>query len=220
MIQDAIDAFGDMVSPPFRRVLGKSIALTLAILALVGLGADRLAVAYVASSNGWLATAISVLIGLGLVIGLVWLAAPTTSLVASFFLDEIAELVERKVDPYGPPGRAAPIIEALISSLRFAALSAVIAIAALFLLFLPGFGFLIWIAANAYVLGGEYFELAAMRFHPAPDARYLRQRFAAPVYFAGLIIAGFVSIPILNLATPLFATALMARLHKRLTAAQ
>jgi CysZ protein len=33
---------------------------------------------------------------------------------------------------------------------------------------------------------------------------------------AGMVIAGFVSIPIVNLATPLFGTALMVHLHKRL----
>jgi CysZ protein len=33
---------------------------------------------------------------------------------------------------------------------------------------------------------------------------------------AGMIIALFVSIPVLNLATPLFATALMVHMHKRL----
>ena len=44
--------------------------------------------------------------------GLVLLAAPTTSLVASFFLDEIAAMVEREVDPTGPPGRAAPLWKA------------------------------------------------------------------------------------------------------------
>jgi CysZ protein len=31
------------------------------------------------------------------------------------------------------------------------------------------------------------------------------------------LIAGFVSIPIVNLATPLFAMALMVHVHKRLT---
>ena len=45
----------------------------------------------------------------------------------------------------------------------------------------------------------------------------MRRHFAAPVYLAGLFIAGFVAIPLLNLFTPLFATALMARLHKRLS---
>jgi uncharacterized protein involved in cysteine biosynthesis len=34
---------------------------------------------------------------------------------------------------------------------------------------------------------------------------------------AGLFIAGFVSIPIVNLATPLFGTAFMVHMHKRLT---
>ncbi len=216
MIEDAIEAFGDIFSPPFRQVLIKSLALTVGTLALVGLGLDRVAVAYVAAAHTWVATLISLAIGLGLVVGLVWLAAPTTSLVASFFLDEIAELVERKVDPSGLPGRPAPILKSLISSLRFAALSAIVAIAAIVLLFMPGFGFLIWIAANAYVLGGEYFELAAMRFVTPEEAGFLRRKFSGRVYVAGLIVAGFVAIPILNLLTPLFATALMARLNKRL----
>ena len=33
--------------------------------------------------------------------------------------------------------------------------------------------------------------------------------------FAGVFIAAFVSIPILNLATPLFAMAFMVHVHKR-----
>jgi CysZ protein len=39
------------------------------------------------------------------------------------------------------------------------------------------------------------------------------------VFVHGLVIAGFVAVPLLNLLTPLFATALMARLHKRLARA-
>jgi len=37
------------------------------------------------------------------------------------------------------------------------------------------------------------------------------------VYIGGLFIAAFVSIPIVNLATPLFAMALMVHVHKRLS---
>ena len=33
------------------------------------------------------------------------LAAPTASLVASFYLDDIADVVEREIDPTGPRGR-------------------------------------------------------------------------------------------------------------------
>jgi uncharacterized protein involved in cysteine biosynthesis len=34
---------------------------------------------------------------------------------------------------------------------------------------------------------------------------------------AGLLIAAFVSIPIVNLATPIFAMSLMVHVHKRLS---
>jgi len=217
MIQDALDALSDIFSPPFRRVMWKSLALTVAILLIVYYALDRFALSFVTTHTNWLATLISVLVGLGLVVALALLAAPATSLVASFFLDEIAELVEREVDPTGAPGKSAPVLEAALFSLRFAGLSSIVTVAALVLFFVPGIGFAAWIAANAFLLGGEYFDLAAMRFGSMAQARELRQRSAAQVYLAGLLIAGFVAIPLLNLFTPLFATALMARLHKRLT---
>ena len=216
MLRDAINSFSDVFSPPFRQVMVKSLALTVGVLVVAGFGLDRLAMSFVQVQPGWLATAISVVVGLGLVAGLVFLAAPTTSLVAGFFLDEIAAIVEREVDPDGVPGQPAPAIESALFALRFAALSLLVTLAALVLLFVPGVGLVAWIAANAYLLGREYFELAAMRFRRASEARAMRQHFAIHVYLAGLFIAGFVAIPVLNLFTPLFATALMARLHKRL----
>jgi uncharacterized protein involved in cysteine biosynthesis len=45
----------------------------------------------------------------------------------------------------------------------------------------------------------------------------LRKRHAAYLFGAGMIIAAFVSIPILNFATPVFAMAFMVHLHKKLT---
>ena len=217
MLQDALDSLGDVFSPPFRRVMMKSLALTFAVLLVVGIALDRLALAFVHVQTGWLAMTISVLISLGLVAGLVFLAAPTTSLVASFFFDEIADLVEREVDPTGVPGRPMPMVEATIYAFSFAALTLLVMLVAVVLLFLPGFGFVAWWAANAYLLGRQYFELAALRFRPVAEARAMRRHFSLNVYLAGLIIAGFVAIPLLNLFTPLFAAALMARLHKRLS---
>jgi CysZ protein len=216
MLQDALDSLSDIFSAPFRSVMIKSVALTVAVLVLGGFGLDRLALHFVTVSNGWLAAAISIAIGLGVAAGLVLLAAPATSLVASFFFDEVAAIVEREVDPNGPPGRALSLWDGTFASLRFAALTLAVMLAALVLLFVPGVGFAAWFVANAYLLGREYFELAAMRFRSAPEARAMRRYFAGPVFMAGLIVAAFVSVPVLNLATPLFAAALMARLHKRL----
>ena len=45
----------------------------------------------------------------------------------------------------------------------------------------------------------------------------MRKQHALTVFVAGLIIAAFVSIPIVNLATPLFGMAFMVHLHKRLS---
>ncbi len=216
MLQDALDSLADIVSPPFRTVMAKSLVLTAAVLVLAWFGLDRLALSLVPVEPPWLATTISLLVGLGLLAGLMVLAAPVSSLVAGFFLDEIAAHVEREIDPSGPLGKPAPALEAAVFALRFAALSVLVNLIALILLFVPGFGIVAWIAANGYLLGREYFELAARRFRSAAQARELRRRCELQVYLAGLLIAGFVAVPLLNLLTPLFATTLMARLHKRL----
>jgi uncharacterized protein involved in cysteine biosynthesis len=56
-----------------------------------------------------------------------------------------------------------------------------------------------------------------MRFRPSTEAKAMRRAHRGTVFAAGLPIALFVSIPIVNLATPLFGMALMVHLHKRLS---
>jgi uncharacterized protein involved in cysteine biosynthesis len=56
-----------------------------------------------------------------------------------------------------------------------------------------------------------------MRFRSPAEARAMRKENAAIIFTAGLIIAAFVSIPIVNLATPLFGMAFMVHMHKRLS---
>ena len=73
------------------------------------------------------------------------------------------------------------------------------------------------IAALTFLLGREYFELAAMRHVPPAEAKKLRQANGLTVFLCGLIIAGIASVPILNFITPLFATAFMVHMYKDLT---
>jgi CysZ protein len=95
-------------------------------------------------------------------------------------------------------------------------LTLIVGIVSRALLFAPGIGFVAWLAANAYLLGREYFELAAMRFHSGAQASALRRHHAGLVFVCGAMIAVFVAIPLVDLLTPLFATTLMVRLHKRI----
>ncbi len=232
MLEAVFKALGQMFTPPFRVVLLKSVGLAIAILILVVIALFRLLDWLSGTGVAWLEVTIgsvahgplvvlgwitAIAVGVGLFAGAVLLMPAVTALVASFFADEIAELVERTHYPADPPGRALPLPRAVIEGVKAALLAvAVYVCAAPFLLF-AGAGFVLFFLATAWLLGREYFELAAMRFRPVKEAKALRRVHQSTVFTAGLFIAGFVSIPILNLATPLFGTAFMVHVHKRLT---
>ena len=113
------------------------------------------------------------------------------------------------------PGVPAPFGVALIEGGKTALLTLLVYLLALPLVWIAGAGVLVFFLATAWLLGREYFELAATRFRPVQEARAMRRYHATRVFLAGCFIAAFVSIPVVNLATPLFAMALMVHLHKR-----
>ena len=115
-----------------------------------------------------------------------------------------------------PPGAPVPVWTAGIEGLKTALLALIVYLVAVPFLLFAGIGLLIFFVANTYLLGREYFLLAAMRFHSVEEAKALRKLHHSTVFTAGLFIAAFVSIPILNLATPLFGTAFMVHMHKKL----
>ena len=216
MINDALDAFSQIFTPPFRRVMWRSLFLTAAILALAGVGLDRLATSYIHVGPAWLSFVLSTVVALGLVVGMIFLAPPTASLVASFYLDDIATIVERSIDPHGPPGRSLPLGPSIGLGVRFALLSIVVNVVVLVLTVFTGIGLVAFFVFNGYLLGREYFELAAMRHLSAAEARALFDRHWLEVFAAGAIVAGLVAIPVANLLTPLFATAYLTRVYKRI----
>ena len=219
MIADAFAAFLEILSPPFRATLAKVLALTLALLVVAVAGLHHLLIGLVALPHPWLATLVSVLTGLGLTVGSLFLVAPVSALVAGFFIDGLAERVEREIDPLGPPGRPLPVGRAAVLGIRFALLSLGVMILALLLLLVPGVNAVAFLGANAYLGARQYYEFVSLRHLPAAEAEALRHRSSPRLFLAGLIIAGFLAVPVLNLVTPLFATAFMVRVFKRLSLA-
>ena len=217
MIQDALAAFRQVFSPAFRRVLFKSLGLTIGILVLAWFGLERLLTYFIAIENAWIATTVAVLAGLSLFVAMIFLVAPISALVGGFYLDELAEQVEKSSAPVWPVGNALPTGQAIGLAARFALLTLAVNLGALMLLLVPGVNAIAFIAANAYLMGREFFELAAMRYRPMPEVQALRRAHAPYLFFAGLPIALFLSVPLLNLLTPLFGVAYMARVHKRVT---
>jgi CysZ protein len=111
-----------------------------------------------------------------------------------------------------------PLARAAIEGAKTASLAILIYLVAVPFLLIAGLGAVIFFLATAFILGREYFELAAMRYRPAADAKRLRKMHHGTVFVAGMFIAAFVSIPIVNLATPLFGMAFMVHMHKRIAA--
>jgi CysZ protein len=216
MLDDALAALRQIFTPPFRAVLIKTLALTLLLLALIWLGLDRLVLHFVTVQTRWVATLLSIITGVGLFVGLAFLLAPTSSLVAGLFLDELAEIVEREIYPPDRIGYALPAGYAVWLAVRFALVSALVNLIALMLLLVPGINAMAFFVANAYLLSREFFELAALRYRPLEEVRFLRRRYRLRLFVAGLLIAALLAVPLLNLLTPLFGTAFMVRVHKRI----
>jgi CysZ protein len=228
----AAKALAQILSPPMRGILWKSIGLALVLIVVLGIGMQR-ALSWMATSGEvWaeallgpgfhttldvLAWMLSIAAGLGVLAGAIFLMPAITSLVASVFVDDVADIVELEHYPAERPGTALPFGVAITEGVKTALLTIAVYLVALPFVFLAGAGFIAFFIATAWLLGREYFELAAMRFRSPAEAKLMRQRHGMTVFSAGLVIAGFVSIPIVNLATPLFGMALMVHLHKRLS---
>ena len=232
MIEAAAKALAEILSPPMRSILWRSIGLALVLITVLSIGLQRLLSWLATSGEGWaeaslgpashtplyvLSWILSVAAGLGIVFGAILLMPAITSLVASFFVDEIADHVEREHYPAERPGVALPFALATQQGVKTALLTILVYLIALPFVFVAGVGFIAFFIATAWLLGREYFALAAMRFRSPEDARAMRRDHATTIFVAGLIIAAFVSIPVVNLATPLFGMAFMVHMHKLLS---
>ena len=232
MFDAAVKALSQILSPPMRSILWRSIGLALVLITVLAIGLQRLLSWFADTGEVWaegmlgpgfhstlhvLSWIISISAGLGVVLGGIFLMPAITSLMASLFVDDVADHVEREHYPADHPGVALPVTLATIEGVKTALLTILVYVVALPFGLFAGAGFIIFFIATAWLLGREYFELAAMRFRSPDDAKAMRKENAATVFTAGLFIAAFVSIPIVNLATPLFGMAFMVHMYKRLS---
>ena len=231
MLSDASKALAQMFTPPFRSVLLKSVGLAILLLIMLGIALHRLfgwlaavGASYLEGAAGpSLETPLHILLwvlafaaGFGLLFAAVFVMPAVTAFVASFFSDEIAAEVEHVYYPADVPGVPVALWTAGIEGVKTGLLALIVYLIAVPFLLFAGIGLLIFFVANTFLLGREYFLLTAMRFHSVEEAKRLRARHHGTVMLAGAFIAAFVSIPIVNLATPLFGMALMTHVHKRI----
>lgn len=216
MISDALRAFSQIFSSPFRRILWLSLATTLIVLVLVGAGAQWALNLLPTFGAAWINTALEWIARFFAVIVLIPLVHPVVALVASLFLERIAAIVELENYPSDPAGHDQPFLQSITVALRFTTVLIVVNLIALPFYLVPGVNLVLFWVVNGYLLGREYFELVSLRHMDVETARRLQKQFRFRVFIAGLLIAVFATVPILNLFAPLFATAFMVHTSKRI----
>jgi CysZ protein len=226
MILDATRlALTNLFAPETRAAFWKTLGLTLLILAALWVALRETFAYYIwpwfadffpamPEWTGWLTLIGAIAASIGLALALALLIAPITALIAGLFLDDVAKVIETRDYPADPPGTEMPLGRAMVGSIKFLGVVIIGNIIALILLLIPGINLIAFFLVNGYLLGREFFEFAAMRFRSPEEARALRSKYSSTVFIAGLVIACFLAIPILNLLTPLFAAGLMVHLHK------
>ncbi|WP_208441361.1 sulfate transporter family protein [Bartonella raoultii] len=224
----AYRALQRLLTSQYSIMILKALGITFFLLAILWLCVHQLFVSYfwpwasqflpgLPSWAGWLGFSMLIIFNLGLALLLAFFIAPITAMIGSFFIDSAAEIIEKEDYPNEPLGQAMPFGRSLVLSFKFVILSLLGNGIAFILFFIPGVNFIAFYIINGYLLGHEYFLFAAYRFRTEQDARAFLHTHYTTVFVAGLLIAVFVSIPILNLATPLFAAAFMTHLHKMLS---
>ncbi len=221
-------ALGQIDDPRFRKVLMVGIGLTIALLVAACAGVFAL-VTWATGDSLTLplvgeVTWVGDFLGIGSIVMMlvlsVFLMVPVASAITSMFLDEVADAVEARHYPDLPPAPHTPFFDALRDTINYLGVLIVANILALLLyLILPFGAILIFWGLNGYLLGREYFQLAAMRRIGPEGANALRKKHGMTIWGAGVLMAIPLTVPLVNLLVPIIGAATFTHifhaLHRR-----
>ncbi|AII85744.1 EI24 domain-containing protein [bacterium] len=227
ILSDFLKSVAQFDDPKFRRVLWRGMGLTIALLIaaclLVNFGINQLL------SSAWAANLIGDQSWLGALINIggvlftialsIWLMVPVTSAIIALFLDEVAQAVEARHYPHLPKQTATKLQDQILVGIRFLGILLLANIGALILsMILPLLAPFVFWATNGYLMGREYFQMAAMRRMPRAQAQELYQRHQGSIWTAGILMAIPMSIPLVGLFIPILGAATFTHQFERLRA--
>lgn len=225
IVQSFFAALGQIGDPRFRKVLGLGIALTLALLIAATAGLLALVQAFVTDEVGlpligtvtWVDDILSASSVLVMMILSIFLMVPVASAITSMFLDTVADAVEAVHYPALPRASPVPFYEALKDTVNFLGVLIAANILAIFLyvLFAPAALFIFW-GLNGFLLGREYYTLAAIRRVGRLRAKELRRKHAGTIWIAGALMAVPLSVPLINLLIPIIGAATFTHIFHKL----
>lgn len=225
IFSDFAKAVAQLTDRRFRRVLWLGLLLTLALL--IGIYAlflwfiqtfasDPVALPVIGQVE-WVGALLSVGSLLIMLALSVILMVPVASAFSGLFLEDVAQAVEDRHYPQLPPVPRQGLGQTLIDTVNFFGLLVAVNLVAVL-----AYGFagpaapLIFWALNGFLLGREYFQLAAMRRLGRAGARALRRHHPLQIWFAGILMAVPLSIPLVNFLVPVLGAATFTHLFHRL----
>lgn len=222
-------SLGQMTEPAFLRVLGLGLALSVALLVAASAGAvlaidmitpDSLTLPWVGPVEGldkfasWGALALLLVLS-------VLLMVPVAAAFSGLFLDTVAGAVEARHYPHLPPAPPSPLMDGIIDALNFTGILIALNFLGLILWFFVGpFAPLLFWVLNGYMIGREYFQMAAMRRIGRAAAHRLRRANRLTVTLAGMLMAAPLMLPLVNLFIPVLGAATFTHIFHRLQARQ
>ncbi|GGL86879.1 membrane protein [Pseudooceanicola nanhaiensis] len=218
---------GQLGDPRFRRVLFIGVGLTFALLVAVTAGV-LLLVNWLLGPEAslpligpvtWVNDLATVTGFLVMLVLSVFLMVPVASAITSLFLDDVAQAVEDRHYPALPPVGHQGIGEAVKDSVAFLGvlIAANLLALVLYVIFAPFALFIFW-GLNGFLLGREYYTLAAMRRVGREEAARLRRRHMGTIWMAGVLMAMPLSIPLVNLVIPILGAATFTHIFHKLQA--
>lgn len=226
IFSDFMKAVRQLPDPTFRRVLLLGIGLTFALLVAIFVLflwaiqtwiPDAMELPWIGTIQG-IDTVALVISYLGVMtLFSVFLMVPVASMFTGFFLEDVARAVERKHYPWLPEARGVSLYESVKDAINFFSVLIVVNLIALVIsLFAGPLVPVVFWTVNGFLLGREYFTLAAMRRLGRDGARKLRARHAGKIWIAGILMAMPLAVPVVNLLIPLLGAATFTHLFHRL----
>lgn len=225
ILSDFLKAVMQLSDPRFRRVLWLGIALSIALLfgfyALLLWVIEAIDPGSVEIPGVGQITWLGDLLGWGSLVLMLFLSMflmiPVASAITSLFLDDVAQAVEDEHYPDLPDPPRMGWGDALRDTVNFLGVLIGANVLALFVyVLLPFLSLFIFFALNGFLLGQEYFQIAAMRREGRQRARELRRANRGTIWIAGCLMALPLAIPLVNLLVPVLGAATFTHLYHRL----
>ncbi|AGT09504.1 EI24 domain-containing protein [Paracoccus aminophilus] len=218
--QALIRGWGDLLRPRVFRVVLLGVLLTLVLLVVLQTGVFWV-IRWVAPDHFSLPWIGQIPVGAALSWGSLlllpvmafFLMAPVAAAFSGLFAEQVAVVVE---ETHYPDAKGLPLDfwDGLLEAAAVTGLVLLIALVTLIATpFLGPLAPVLFYGANGWLLGREFFAMAARR-HLTPEAAgALRQRLSAQTLGLGVLIALLLSVPVLNILIPTLAAASFTHLY-------